>query len=114
MEKYKIIPLDNTEFNHLIISNTYENPINQFLYDGYIPSIQKAKVIFDLTIVNGLTFNRFISAIIENHKLLPNSIQVVNSAPKAIELISKNHFKSNSKIIEHSVIPNADKYIILK
>lgn len=117
MKKYTTIQLSdvcNKEFDYLIIANTYKNPINQFINDRYIQSIKHAKVIFDLAIVNGASHNRFVSAEIKNHKLMPESIKVVNGIDESFLHITKQHFLKNKKIIDNSVIPGADKFKIME
>ena len=67
MEKYSVMSISEEKNEYLIIANTYENPINYFLAENRVPTIENGNVIFDLAIINGMNFNRFISATVRNH-----------------------------------------------
>lgn len=113
MEKYSVIAIAKEKIEFLIIANTCENPINDFLSEGYIPFIENGDVIFDLAIINGMNFNRFIRATIRQHKLLPESIQTVANIDPEIVNISKEYFKSNTGIVKRSTLPSAAKYLLI-
>lgn len=113
MEKCIIMSVPDKSQEYLIIANTYENPINDFLSEGYVPAIENGDVIFDLAIINGMNFNRFISATVRNHRLLVESIKPTSSINDKILGISRNYFQKNRRIVEQSVLPSAVKYLLV-
>ena len=113
MEKYSIMSISDEKKEYLIIANTYENPINDFLADNCIPMIENGSVIFDLAIINGLNFNRFISATVKKHKLLLETIKPIILDDTEILQKSGVYFKQNRDIVENSVLPSAAKYMLL-
>ncbi|MEG1567703.1 MAG: type II toxin-antitoxin system RnlB family antitoxin [Anaerovoracaceae bacterium] len=113
MKKYSIITLNNSEFDYLVISNTYENPINSFLSQGIIPQISDGKILFDLTLIYGFKPNRYVMVKIADHVLDVSSIQPIVELESRIKEISKRHFEKNSFLVENSILPSALKYHIL-
>ncbi len=112
MEKYSVLKVDSLQNYFLVIANTYENPINDFLYDGYIPFLENGNVIFDLVVINGINFNRFIQVTIENHKLQVNTIKVISDVPTSILDMSAKYFKNHKEVIQQSILPSASKYLL--
>ena len=66
MKNFEISKLSNSEYDYLIIATTYISPIST------LESLQNefkhitGKLIFDLTLINGTSSNRYISAVVEN------------------------------------------------
>lgn len=112
MKKYNVIALSNQESKFLIIANTYENPINDFISERYIPFLSDGDVIFDLAIINGINVNRFVGATINQHRLLPETIHIIRDVTPEIFRISKDYFTSNIDIVVRSALPSATKYLL--
>lgn len=112
MEKYSIIK-SPVYCEFLVIANTYENPINDLLIDGYVPFIENGDVVFDLAVINGLDFNRFIRAKIQSHKLALETIEVLSAVPKDILSLASDYFKKNINILQQSTLPEATKYLLV-
>ncbi|WP_448861295.1 type II toxin-antitoxin system RnlB family antitoxin [Clostridium sp.] len=113
MEKYSIMSISDEKKEYLIIANTYENPINDFLADDCVPMIDNGDVIFDLAIINGLNFNRFVYATVKNHKLLYETIRPVTLSATEVLQKSEAYFKKNAEIVERSILPSVVKYMLL-
>ena len=113
MEKYNVIEISKDKIKFLIIANTYENPINDFISEGHVPFIENGDVIFDLAIINGINFNRFIRATIRQHRLITQTIQAVSNVAPEILNISKEYFKSNKGIVKRSTLPLATKFLLI-
>lgn len=66
MKNFEVSRLENSSYDYLVIATTYISPIST------LDEVQKAfknisgKILFNLTLINGLNSNRYISAIIEN------------------------------------------------
>ena len=114
MMNYISIKLKNSCYDYLLIATTYENPVNQFLFDNSIDFMNAGKIAFDLTVVNGKKFNRYAFADVENHKIIPQSISVSDSADKIISNASKEYFSEHLDIIEKSILPKACKFELIK
>lgn len=112
MEKYSVLKIEHMSNYFLVIANTYENPINDLLYDRYVPFVENGDVIFDLAIINGINFNRFIQATVENHRLQEQNIKVMSEVPQDILEISKKYFETHKEVIQRSTLPSATKYLL--
>ena len=78
MEKYNVLKVDSLQDCFLVIANTYENPINDLLCDGDVSFIENGDVIFDLAVINGINFNRFIQVTVESHRLQAKTHKCIN------------------------------------
>lgn len=113
MKKYEIVKLDNELFDYLIIANMYENQINDLIFNCNVPFLENGNIIFDLTIINGLSGNRYVSAQVKDSKILINSLKTYSKIDNIIFNITKKYFIDNSNIVMNSYLPNAVKYKIL-
>ena len=114
MGNYNIIKLKQSEYDFLIIANSYENPVNDLIYQNNVPFIENGFILFDLTVVNGLSNNRYAYAQVNNHKIIVSSIGVMSNVDDAeILKITSEYFLHNSNIIKQSHLPSTAKYIIL-
>ena len=79
MKNFEVSRLENSSYDYLVIATTYISPIST------LDEVQKAfknisgKILFNLTLINGLNSNRYISAIIENG--------IVNRKSKHAEIV---------------------------
>ena len=112
MEKYSVLKVEHMSNYYLVIANTYENPINDLLCDRYVPFAECGDVIFAVAIINGINFNRFIQATVENHLLQEQSIKVISEVPQDILKISKKYFEAHKEVIQRSTLPSATKYLL--
>lgn len=112
MEKYSIFKVDSLQNYLLVIANTYENPINDLLCEEYVSFIENGNVIFDLAVINGINFNRFIQVTVENHRLQGKTIKVVSDVPTSILDLSEKYFKTHKEVIQQSTLPSATKYLL--
>lgn len=113
MKNYEVLRLDGFNNCFLIIANTYKNPVNDLLCDKYVPFIQNGDVVFDLAVINGINFNRFVKATIKNYKLQVETIKILSEVSQDILNKSKKYFNSNKEVIQQSALPMAMKYTLL-
>lgn len=113
MDKYKVVKLEKQLFDYLVIANTYENPINDLIFNLYVPFIENGNIIFDLTMVNGISSNRYASVEVKNNKILTKSIKTYSSIDNDIFNISRKYFMINPHIVTNSPLPSTEKYKIL-
>lgn len=114
MKRYSVFELNDSKYNILVIANTYENPVNELLYEGNVSFIEDGDIIFDLAIINGLKANRFVKAEVKSHQIIPDTIKVVSDVCSKVKEISKNYFENNNEIVRRSVLPKATKYLLSK
>lgn len=112
MKKYNVFKVDSLRNCFLVIANTYENPINDLICEGDVSFVENGNVIFDLAVINGINFNRFIQATVENHRLQANTIKIISDIPTSILEISQNYFKMNKEVIQQSALPSVTKYLL--
>ena len=86
MRKYNVLKVDSLQDCFLVIANTCENPINDLLCDGDVSFIENGNVIFDLAVINGINFNRFIQVTVESHRLQAKTIKVISDASLQVYL----------------------------
>ena len=109
MRKYNVLKVDSLQDCFLVIANTCENPINDLLCDGDVSFIENGNVIFDLAVINGINFNRFIQVTVESHRLQAKTIKIISDVPTSILEISEKYFKTHKEVIQQSsldAIPN--------
>lgn len=113
MKKYDIIQLCNEPYDFLIIATTYENPLNEFEAIRNEIGTKEARILFDLTLINGLKSNRYIQCLYTADDCMFRTCSLVNSIDKGIEQITCNYFKNNRELVCNSIIPNALKFLLL-
>ena len=111
MRKYNVLKVDSLQDCFLVIANTCENPINDLLCDGD-SFIENGNVIFDLAVINGINFNRFIQVTVESHRLQAKTIKIISDVPTSILEISEKYFKTHKEVIQQSSLPSATKYLL--
>lgn len=112
MNKFEILKLHDEPYDFLIIATSYENPLSSFNEIEKEINVEKAKLLFDLTLINGVKKNRYIKCDYESGKNLQLSCSLVDSIDDYIKSLSKNYFTQNEDIVQKSVIPNTLKYLL--
>ena len=113
MKNYTMIKLKNESYDYLVIANSYENPVNDFLVKRKVPKVVCGSILFNLTLINGVDPNRYATARVENSEINLSSLKLVDTIEKSIENISKQYFIQNAFLVQNSVLPSALKYAIL-
>lgn len=112
MKNYQILKLKNEPFDFLVIATSCENPLSYIDEIGKEIKIKKAKILFDLTLINGIKRNRYISC---DFCIGRNSVQscyLVKDVDDSIKNISRNYFLQNDDLVQKSVVPNALKFLL--
>ena len=112
MENYRLIKLHNEPYDFLVIATSYENPLDLIGEIEKAIAVNRAKILFDLTLINGIKSNRYIKCDFEAGKNLNSSFGLVNAVDNNIRNISYNFFAENNDIVEKSVISNALKALL--
>lgn len=109
---FEILKLNNEPYDFLIIATSYEDPLNSFEEIGNEIQMQKANLLFDLTLINGVSRNRYIKCEYEAGKSQLQSCAIVECIDDAIKKLSGQFFMDNEDVVKKSVIPNSLKYLL--
>lgn len=109
---FEILKLNNEPYDFLIIATSYENPLSSFEEIGNEIQVQKANLLFDLTLINGVNRNRYIKCEYEAGKRQLQSCAIVEYIDDAIKKVSSQFFSDNEDVVRKSVIPNSLKYLL--
>lgn len=112
MNKFEILKLHDEPYDFLIIATSYENPLSSFKEIEDEINVERAKLLFDLTLINGVKRNRYIKCDYEAGRNSQLSCSLVESIDDYIKSLSKNYFVRNEEIVQKSVIPNSLKYLL--
>ncbi len=109
---FEIKKLDNEPYDFLVIATSYENPLDSMKEIGEEIQVSKAKLLFDLTLINGTDRNRYIKCEYEAKRVGLQVCSVVEAVDAAIKKISQRYFAENEELVSKSVLPNALKYLV--
>lgn len=112
MKKFQIVQLDNEPYDFLIIATSCENPLSSFEEIRSKLKVNKAKLLFDLTLINGVKRNRYIQCEYESEKSIFQSCTIPSKIDNRIKDISYGYFSKNEDIVKESVIPDSLKFLI--
>lgn len=112
MGKYEIFKLNNEPFDFLVIATSYENPLSHLEDVRKDINHAQARVLFDLTLINGVKKNRYIVCNFRSEKSHLQSCSLVNKVDDCIKLISHNYFVENEEIVQKSFIPKSLKFLL--
>ena len=113
MKNFELIKLNNSEYDYLVIATTYISPIST-LTDVQNELREKAgRIIFDLTLINGASSNRYISASFEKGIVNRRSFGVEKVIDHDIEQISLDFFVHHADLVENGTIPNSLKSLLV-
>lgn len=112
MSNFKIIELSNSKYGLLIIATTYISPIQTLSdiereIDGYT-----GKVVFDMTIINGMNSNRYLEADVFLGIFDRKSFKAVKNNDKNVKELTAKFYSDNAKIVNDGTIPMALKSLI--
>ena len=113
MNNFCLKEISNFEYKRLIIATTYLSPIQTLGVVENELGQYTGKVLFDLTVINGLSSNRYLEAVIIDGKVDRRSFKVVKSVQNDIKLVSARFFRNNRNIVESGTIPLALKELIV-
>jgi hypothetical protein len=109
---FEIIKLNNEPYDFLIIATSYENPLSHIKEIGKEIHVPRAKLLFDLTLINGTNKNRYIKCEYEADRNQLQPCCVVEGVNATIKKISQNFLAENEEAVQKSVIPNSLKYLL--
>lgn len=112
MGNYEILKLEKEQYDFLVIATSCKNPLSYIEEIGDKIEISQAKIIFDLTLINGVKNNRYVVCDYnKNNNKLP-SCYLLKELPESIKKLSHNYFLEHTDIVQNSVIPSSLKFLI--
>lgn len=112
MEKYEILKLNNEPFDFLVIATSCENPLSHFENISKEINVDRARILFDLTLINGMKRNRYIACDFRSGESHLKSCSLINEIDDCIKSISYNYFMENEEVVQKSIIPNSLKFLL--
>jgi len=112
MDKYEILKLNNEPFDFLVIATSYENPLSHFADISKDIKVERARILFDLTLINGMKRNRYIACDFRLGESHLQSCSLINEIDEYIKSITHNYFMENEEVVQKSVIPNSLKFLL--
>ncbi len=111
-DNFEILKLNNEPYDFLVIATSYENPLSFIREIGEEIQVEKANLLFDLTLINGISKNRYIKCEYDvNNNQLP-LCSIVEDIDDGIRKVSQSYFSKNEEVVKKSVISNSLKYLL--
>lgn len=112
MHKFQIFKLHDEPYDFLIIATSYENPLSSFNEIEELLNVEEARLLFDLTLINGMKKNRYIKCDYRAGTNAHMFCSIVDSIDDYIKNLSCNYFSKNEEVVQKSVIPNSLKFLL--
>ena len=112
MDKFQIITLHDEPYDFLIIATSYESPLHLIDEISKELHVEQARLLFDLTLINGTKRNRYIECEYSSKLKTHMNCCLVEEIDDYIRKISRDFFRNNNEIINNSVIPNSLKFLL--
>ena len=112
MKNYCIVKIKDSDYEYLIIAANCINPITE------LDDIQRdlgtvsGTILFDLTLINGINSNRYLSATVHKGVFARDSFKKVSEVEEQILTVSQNFFMENSDAVERGTITKPLKYLL--
>ena len=113
MKNFELIKLNSSEYNYLVIATTYISPISTLTDVQNELTDISGKIIFDLTLINGISSNRYVSASFENGTINRRSFDAVKGITPDVEHISLAFFAQHADLVKNGTIPSALKSLLV-
>ena len=108
MPNYKIVEINNENYKAIIFAQSYETPL---LYLDEISSelkehgMSNCNIVFDMLLSSGNTSQRYVEAMFDGEQFIKTTIKHIPIDKKnTLRTISLNFFKSNSSILQSSIL----------
>lgn len=98
----------------MVIATTCISPISTLTDIQNELEDKSGRIIFDLTLINGTSSNRYITASFENGAVNRRSFEVVKVIESKVEYISLDFFAHHADLVKNGTIPNALKSLLIE
>lgn len=113
MKAYDIIKFDK-EYKYLVFATSYENPIDYLddIENELETEMYSGKILFDLLLCNGMSSNRYIEMEFDGEFFDLFTSKELKDPSKAIKEYIYGYLKDQPLLVQNSVLPNAQRYLI--
>lgn len=116
MSNLEVAKLNNSKYGYLVFSTSYTNSILDV--ESVSNDLRESKcapgaLLFDLLLVNGNAFNRFVEAYYDGEKIDPKTYNIVEIVDKSITDKSQKFYKNNSRLLDNSILTYSEKRKIM-
>lgn len=116
MNNLEIEKLNNSKYEYLVLFTSYADSLADI--SEIVKYLQKkncvsGELLFDLLLVNGNSFNRFVEAYYDGRSLNPDTYNIVENIDSTIKNRTKLIIKRNMKYLSNSVLTNSEKREII-
>lgn len=110
MNEFEIIKLEDCDFDFLIIATSYKTPL--YLWDEVKKGlgVTKAKILIDLTLINGLKKNRYVQLDYEDGTNVNKSCSLLPSVDERIFNIVCKYFSEHRELLDQPFVPRDIKH----
>ncbi len=112
MKNFSIEKTNIDKYKYLIIATSYDSPTYNLDKIEEELGNYTGKIVFDLTLINGLNSNRYLEADVEEGKINRMSFESRKNIIDSLKEISEKFFLNNSDILECGTITNALKFLL--
>lgn len=113
MKAYDIIEFKN-DYKYVVLATSYENPMDELenIEEELSAKGYSGRVLFDLLLCNGMNSNRFIEMNFDGNYFDLSSSIIIENPNKFIKEGIYQYLKDKPLLLENSILPNAQRYII--
>ena len=115
MKAYDIIEF-KSDYKYVILVTSYENPMDELenIEDELGAKEYSGKVLFDLLLCNGMNSSRFVEIEFNGKCFDLSSSITIKNPNKSIKEGIHQYLKDKPVLLENSVLPKAQRYIIIE
>ena len=115
MKAYDIIEFKN-DYKYVVLATSYENPMDELenIEDELGAKEYSGKVLFDLLLCNGMNSSRFVEIKFDGERFDLSSSITIKNPNKSIKEGIYQYLKDKPVLLENSVLPKAQRYIIIE
>ena len=112
MNNYAVIKTDKAIYCCVVIATSYISPMSTLEDLQAEIKTMTGNVLFDMTLINGTSSNRYISAKLVRGIFDKRSFKIVSNITDNILDITRNYYISHPNVVEAGVIPSSLKFIL--
>ena len=103
-----------SDYKYVVLATSYENPIDELknIEDELKVKKYSGKVLFDLLLCNGMNSNRFVEIKFDGERFDLSSSITIKNPNSSIKEGTHQYLKDKPALLENSVLPKAQRYII--
>lgn len=112
MKNFILRKLNNSEYEYLLIATSFQSSLSELKKLDELADLKAGRILFDFTLSNGISKNRFIECAVSLGNVKPKSAKIVIEVEDEVKEVSSMFLKENKDILENSLLPKSIKYLI--